>query len=255
MAIMLRALSVPTRNVTGFVGGQFNPYGNYYALRQGDAHSWVEVYIKSRGWVTFDPTPTSRADAGPRAGLWSDLNALIDAIRTRWMTSVVGYDLRAQVGLLHKIGRLLAVLRGSEGQSASDRLHGAHGLGFHLGRSFLLRALAGALLTGLFVWLLIWALRPPRTAAGRLLSKQQAQAVGLYLELERALGKRGHTRPPSLTPLEHARKLRELGFAQQAEVDRVTRGYLEARYGGRPLRAAEVVELRHAIARVRRPAA
>jgi transglutaminase-like putative cysteine protease len=255
MAIMLRAISVPTRNVTGFVGGQFNPYGNYYALRQGDAHSWVEVYVKGRGWVTFDPTPTSRADAGPRSGLWSDLNALIDAIRTRWMTSVVGYDLRAQVGLLHKIGRLLAALRGSEGQSASDRMHGAHGLGVHLGRAFLLRALAGVLLAGLFVWLLIWALRPPRTAAGRLLSKQQAQAVGLYLELERALGKRGHARPPSLTPLEHARQLRELGFAQQAEVDRVTRGYLEARYGGRPLRTAEVVELRDAIARVRRSAA
>jgi hypothetical protein len=35
----------------------------------------------------------------------------------------------------------------------------------------------------------------------------------------------------------------------------VTRTYLEARYGGRPLQTAELAQLKQAIARVRRPAA
>jgi hypothetical protein len=79
-------------------------------------------------------------------------------------------------------------------------------------------------------------------------------AVSLYAELERALGNRGHARLPSVTPLEHARALRESGFAQAKDVDTVTERYLEARFGGRPLHGAEVTQLRRAIARVRKAA-
>src|SRR5690606_4697902 len=57
MVVMLRALGVPARNVTGFVGGTFNRFGDFYAVRQGDAHSWVEAYLPGRGWTRFDPTP------------------------------------------------------------------------------------------------------------------------------------------------------------------------------------------------------
>ncbi len=31
--------------MTGFVGGTWNRFGRYYAVREGDAHSWVEAYI------------------------------------------------------------------------------------------------------------------------------------------------------------------------------------------------------------------
>ncbi len=64
MALMLRAVGIPSRNVTGFVGGTYNRFGQYYAVRQGDAHSWVEAYIADSarpGWVTFDPTPPAGA--------------------------------------------------------------------------------------------------------------------------------------------------------------------------------------------------
>jgi hypothetical protein len=254
MAIMLRSLGVPTRNVTGFVGGQYNPYGGYYALRQGDAHSWVEVYLQGRGWVTFDPTPSARDGEGPRDGLWADLNALIDAMRTRWMTSVVGYDLRAQVGMLSKLARMLASLRGHDRHDAPDHSRDTRGLGAHFRLSAVLGVLA-ALAIAVFAALLWRMLQKRADAGGRVLSRQQAMIVALYAELERALQKRGHARPSATTPLEHARKLHEMGFAQRAEVDAVTRRYLEARYGGRPLRTAEVVELRKAIARVRSDAA
>ncbi|MFI5308235.1 MAG: DUF3488 and DUF4129 domain-containing transglutaminase family protein, partial [Polyangiales bacterium] len=254
MAIMLRTQGVPTRNVTGFAGGQYNPYGGYYALRQGDAHSWVEVYLHGQGWVTFDPTPSARADAGPREGLWNDLNALIDAVRTRWMTSVVGYDLRAQVGMLRKLAALIESLRGPGHRGLSDRAGGVHGFGPHIGWRTVARWLGLAALLALLAYALFKLLRPRSGQGGRQLSQQQARVVALYAELERALRRRGHPRPPSLTPLEHARELRAQGFAEHAEVDAVTRSYLEARYGGRPLRNAEIVDLKRKIARVRRAA-
>jgi len=254
MAIMLRTLGVPTRNVTGFAGGQYNPYGGYYALRQGDAHSWVEVYLHGQGWVTFDPTPSGRADAGPREGLWNDVNALVDALRTRWMTSVVGYDLRAQVGMLRRLARLFEALRGPGRHGLSEQMNGAHGFGPHVGWRSVLRWLGAGLALALFVYALFKLFWPRAREDARQLSRQQARVVALYGELERALRRSGYPRPPAVTPLEHARDLRAKGFAAYPEVEDVTRTYLEARYGGRPLHGAELEELRRKIARVRKAA-
>jgi transglutaminase-like putative cysteine protease len=63
MTVMLRSLGIPARNVTGFVGGTYNRFSRSYVVRQGDAHSWVEVWVDGSGWLRFDPTPPS--DAAP----------------------------------------------------------------------------------------------------------------------------------------------------------------------------------------------
>lgn len=59
MAVLLRELGVPTRIVNGYYGAHHNAMGDFYAVRQADAHSWVEVHFGPLGWVTFDPTPPS----------------------------------------------------------------------------------------------------------------------------------------------------------------------------------------------------
>ncbi len=82
LAVMLRALGIPARNVTGFLGGELNPYGGYYALRNGDAHSWVEAYVGG-AWVTYDPTPPAPRAAAARASI-GGVRALLDALRVRW---------------------------------------------------------------------------------------------------------------------------------------------------------------------------
>ena len=58
MAVMLRSQGVPTRFVVGFTEGQ-RVGEDEYVVRGLDSHAWVEVYVPSRGWVTFDPTPGS----------------------------------------------------------------------------------------------------------------------------------------------------------------------------------------------------
>jgi protein-glutamine gamma-glutamyltransferase len=60
MALMLRMVGIPARVATGFAPGtqQTNAPG-VYRVRDYDAHSWVEVYFRDIGWVTFDPTPSS----------------------------------------------------------------------------------------------------------------------------------------------------------------------------------------------------
>ncbi len=63
MAMMLRAVDIPSRLVTGFHQGEFNPWGGYYQVRQSDAHAWVEAYLPNVGWIDFDPTPPVASSA------------------------------------------------------------------------------------------------------------------------------------------------------------------------------------------------
>jgi protein-glutamine gamma-glutamyltransferase len=59
MALMLRTIGIPARVASGFSPGIPNPNGGGYAVRDLDAHSWVEVYFNTIGWVPFDPTPAA----------------------------------------------------------------------------------------------------------------------------------------------------------------------------------------------------
>jgi transglutaminase-like putative cysteine protease len=55
LAMTLRIKGIPTRVVSGFLGGQFNEYGQYYLIKMNDAHSWVE-YFDQNQWHRIDPT-------------------------------------------------------------------------------------------------------------------------------------------------------------------------------------------------------
>ena len=69
MALMLRMDGVPSRVVSGFSPGSPDPDDKHrYLVEDLDAHSWVEAYFPTIGWVTFDPTPPS----APATGRTSD---------------------------------------------------------------------------------------------------------------------------------------------------------------------------------------
>ena len=61
-ATMMRAAGVPARIVTGYLGGEWNPVGGYFIVRQSEAHAWTEVWLDGQGWTRIDP------DRGGRAG-------------------------------------------------------------------------------------------------------------------------------------------------------------------------------------------
>ena len=100
MVVMLRALGIPARLVTGFYGGDRNEYGNYVALRKSDAHSWVEVFVEGKGFVTFDPTPPVFVRGRVPRGVFSHISMVIDAVRLFWYRWVVEYSLDKQIDFL-----------------------------------------------------------------------------------------------------------------------------------------------------------
>jgi transglutaminase-like putative cysteine protease len=61
MAIMARTLNIPSRVILGFAPGDVAADGTV-TVRENDAHSWVELWFNTQGWVRFDPTPRSAND-------------------------------------------------------------------------------------------------------------------------------------------------------------------------------------------------
>ncbi|MBD0382279.1 transglutaminase-like domain-containing protein [Paenibacillus sedimenti] len=61
MVVILRSVGVPARWVKGFAPGEQQSVTDggtrEVTVRNSDAHSWVEVYFPSAGWVPFEPTP------------------------------------------------------------------------------------------------------------------------------------------------------------------------------------------------------
>lgn len=84
-AVMLRIGGVPCRYVTGFTGGDFNPIGKYWVVRQRNAHAWVEAYLPDEGWIIVDNTPgEGLPTTNDRFGwwqVWDDVNLRGQMIR------------------------------------------------------------------------------------------------------------------------------------------------------------------------------
>jgi transglutaminase-like putative cysteine protease len=103
LAVMLRTLGIPSRLVTGFQSGVWNPFSELWVVRASDAHTWVEAWLHGRGWTTFDPTPP---DPNPPAlSLLSKLALWADAAETFWQEWVVSYDLGHQATLVDRMNQ------------------------------------------------------------------------------------------------------------------------------------------------------
>jgi transglutaminase-like putative cysteine protease len=105
MAILLRAVGVPTRLAVGFDTGSYNPLTGFYEVHESDAHAWVEVYYPNVGWVDYDPTQRV-PDAAP--GLSSIFIApqILRAIG-RFLGSLIPEPVRC---FFESVGRSLATL-------------------------------------------------------------------------------------------------------------------------------------------------
>jgi transglutaminase-like putative cysteine protease len=230
MAVMLRSLGVPTRNVTGFIGGTYNRFSRNYAVRQGDAHSWVEVHLPGRGWTRFDPTPP--ASSAPKSeihGLLATLRDMVEAMSQRWNRHVINYDLRQQVGIFRAVRDQYrsALLR----TGLADKTLGS--------TRQALMVLAG-LVAAWFVWQ-HWRKRRAGRAPEPLPTPNELAArriIELYRALERAMAARGVPRPSGTPPLLHAEALVLLQHPIADEVLELTNLYVRVRFGGESLSEA-----------------
>ncbi len=126
--VLMRAMGIPARVVTGYQGGTINPTDGYLTVRQSDAHAWAEVWLHKRGWVRVDPTAAvaperieqNLASLIPPTALgglmtldasksmlvtqWLRLRHGWEALNNSWNQLVLSYTLDRQRDMLRRLG-------------------------------------------------------------------------------------------------------------------------------------------------------
>jgi transglutaminase-like putative cysteine protease len=122
-AVLMRAAGIPSRIVLGYHGGELNPVGGYFIVRQADAHAWTEVWLDGVGLQRVDPTAAvapERVDAGRTAAMFEGggaawgltapsaivhrLTLTWDALNAKWNEWILGYGPENQNRFMEWLG-------------------------------------------------------------------------------------------------------------------------------------------------------
>ena len=224
-AALMRAVGIPARVVTGYHGGTYNRFADYWILRQSDAHAWVEVWSDGRGWMRVDPTSAiapervnlglkDAVEEGVPARGWrqrtpwlTDLRLRTDALRLFWRQRVLQFDSGSQERLLEMLH-----VPAPDGQK-------------------LALVLAACLIAGMG-WL-TWTVRR------ELEVRPEDPVVRAYGRLCRRLAAIGIERLPGEGPETFAYRVATARPDLAAEVTVLCRRYTALRYGTQPANAEE----------------
>ncbi len=121
--VVMRAMDVPSRVVTGYQGADEKAQDGYYVVRQRNAHAWAEYWQAGLGWVRVDPTASVAPDRvrlgrslRPPPGLVggafntinpalaAELRSLWEGANNRWNQMVLNYSQGQQLDLLRHLG-------------------------------------------------------------------------------------------------------------------------------------------------------
>jgi len=224
-AVLMRAAGIPSRIVTGYLGGEVNQLGNYLIVRQADAHAWTEVWFRDTGWVRVDPTAAVsplRVESGisaavPRSDplpllvrgdfeLLRQLRFTWDLMANTWNQWVLGYTPERQRRLLTSVG-------------IDDATW------------YLLTMLMLSLAAVIVIVLSAFMLR-------RLKARVRDPARIAYLKFCEKLRAKGIPREPAEGPLDYARRLARVRPDLAAAVAAITQLYVALRYGAHASGAA-----------------
>ncbi|MDX1930881.1 MAG: DUF3488 and transglutaminase-like domain-containing protein [Pirellulaceae bacterium] len=275
MLVMLRQSAIPCRLVVGYKPQEFNSYGNYFHVRQRDAHAWLEARFSSRElagteyekwtvpnseyWIRFDPTPGTSDEE-----MIDQPNQITDYADKLWKGYVL--DARELTGgkgidplAVDQRKDIYAQIAQAWAQLKDDLTSGKFGTeGGSIRFSWQLAVAVTAVGIGIvLLWQLIVNL--PR------ISPKLAKRIGMrtrrsdfnqefFARCVRVLRKFGFERDDSQTPQELTREaadylVREKGVASSNEwLNVLTQSYYRLRFGGgRTLNEQDQAEVQTAI--------
>lgn len=256
LVVLLRAEGIPSRLVTGFLGGDYNPIEGYYVVRQLNAHAWVEAWDElGEQWITLDPTPAAgRPQSGVGAGWDEILRQSWDYLLFRWDRYVLTFGLEDQLGLLRQLRtrweELVEFLRGKANSSDPDPVDAAaaaaaeSGLSTDPAGSRVVPWAIGLVLVLIAASAVAWVLARRARGLG---------PVEAYRRLRRDLERSGIPIGAATAPLELERvAVRALPSAALA-VRRLVRDYLRVAFAGETT-TGDALVLRQCLDLVRREA-
>lgn len=233
-ALLLRETGIPTRLVCGFSHGEWNDLGTYVMVRQRDAHTWIEAYLPSYGWIMFDPTPAGEAKAF--SPLLSSFNRYYDFLKLKWNRYIIQYSRRDQLRFLLAFRRQIMALRLFPFPH-SPSMQGIRDKTSHL-PAYLLAGLAAF---SCFL-LIFWGFKKKTRARPLRHGGKLPPEISFYLKMLKILYKKKITKRASETPAEFAKKVSSAGTPLAPWIERITSLYYRVRFGRIPLTPHEEEE-------------
>jgi len=240
MALLLRYAGIPSRVVNGFLEGEYNELGDFYLVRQTDAHSWVEAYVGGL-WLPFDPSPRP---IGGEKRFFIDFRKLFDSISYFWDRYILIYSAEDQIDTVTSLrDRYLEVEK--KVQTISDQNQGIVSRlnnWFRSNHALVLLMLSSALLLYVAMKYLVRARKRSRVSRTPIL---------FYQEMLSILERKGFVREPQITPTEFLQNIQsDLPENYNEDIDRVTNLFYRARFGNYPLTPHEQNSVRSSLARL-----
>ncbi len=261
LALMLRAIDIPTRVISGFKGGDSSYLSNQFEVQQRYAHSWVEAFLDGK-WITMDATPSLEraemvAQSAPSLGSWKGMSKFFSQF---WSDYVIGVSFQRQKATFYapllragkKIGNRLLDIRTttvSMFQSIKKFLSSPR-------RWFSWEGAAAVfIIAGLF-FALKWFCQVMIRLIRKLLarnqdeeSKMRSAQIAFYERFQKLLASKGLIRKQTETQQEFSHHVKvdlkqELTQAQLSEYpEEISRLYYQVRYGNHPLEPEQSAEI------------
>ncbi len=230
MALLLREVGVPTRFVTGFLGGEIGAFGRYVLVRGQNVHAWVEVWCgPSKGWLTFDPTPLAGQPGLERVPVSRRLRQVTDGLEFFYDRFILSFGQGDQVELLRKIRE---AARSALGVLRRPRA----------GKGLPLSPVASVGAAALLLAALVLLGRRLRVARWR--TSGLAPASAAYRRLQKALHRAGAPLTPASVPGETLAAAAALGPRAALPAQAIVRAYIRESFGGLAAPDGEDVRLR-----------
>jgi hypothetical protein len=241
-AVLMRIAHHPARVVVGYHGATYNPYGNFYIVKQSNAHAWDEVWDdEAARWLRVDPTSVLRSDDaliasvspdranGDGLTLQSQHRAFLDnALVPDWVRrGVVELQLRRQELEADWDDLVISYDPGAQSRLAQALGFGRRGLPWLLAVS----GVGAALCAGVA----LFALRR---------NKPVAPVEILYARFCRAMKRRGLPRAEWEGPLAYADRIAGAIPEKGAVIREVGSLVARARYGPQPHQPETAEQLR-----------
>ena len=226
MVVLLRTLGVHAREVNGFLGGQWNEFGQYLAVTQNEAHSWVEVWFPGYGWVPFDPTPAGAGTSDAATSwLWPG-RFLLDGLQHRWNKWILDYNQESQSGLIRRASEMFSrdQFANQDGDVPATR-----------GPATILWGALMILALGLSLY---WSNKKPLGGA----------ETRLYLRLRERCRRAGLVPGDGVAPQALVHELARHGHPAHRPAQVLVATYLRSRFGGQELDDADQEDMKTALA-------
>lgn len=224
LAMMARISGIPSRVVAGFRLGMTGGETGRYKIHRSDGHAWTEIYLKEKGWVSFDATPPCPHEIP----LPHFFTPIMSRIRDIWYWNIVAFSFPEQEIILRRTSLFL--------------------------REFPLFSLGVLALLGLMLFLLkrklhLFKRGSSRNSIKRLFATKSK--IDFYTHMNKLLSRLGYRRLPNETPLEFARRIREEKLPMIEEVELLSWYFCKVKYGGESLTSHMQDETKNSLLRIK----